>query len=269
MNIRRKRYLKAEESLSEYRRIARRRIITAAIFTILAVILAYHLSILSVRSDPSKYTSGVNIPKAIIIDGIGLTKPNLSFLRVVYETLSQAGFDVEIYIGRQVTMKLLDNMKGYKLIVLRVHSAVDAVYGDLYLFSAEAYNPEQYIYEQLYGEYREAYTFDMSEGPYFAIRADLLGDYDGLKDTVIILMGCNGTSSDNSIRRFFDRGVKAIIAWDGYVSLEYTDKVTSTLLRLVYTEKLSYSEAVQKIMNDMGPDPIWRSKLVYLTNPEI
>jgi len=238
-------------------------------FTFFVTCLAYYFLILQpYLLTKSANKVSIDFSRAIIIDGIGFTKPNPTFLGRAREILVGSGLKVDVYNGSQVTIKLLDDLEGYGLIILRVHSAIEVKYGFLYLFSAEAYNRDRYTYEQSHGAYKEAYTFDSSEGPYFALRADLLGREDGLKGSTIILMGCNGTGSDHAIKRLFERGVKAIVAWDGYVSLEYTDEVTLTLLNLVYTEGLSYSEAVKKIMDIMGPDPTWKSRLIYLANPE-
>ncbi|MEM1514873.1 MAG: hypothetical protein QXH24_02325 [Candidatus Bathyarchaeia archaeon] len=218
---------------------------------------------------PSLEEGGVDFSRAVIIDSIGLTKPNPAFLEGAREVLVNAGLKVEFFNGSQVTIRLLDDFGGYGLVILRVHSAIDIKHGFLYLFSAEPYSKDKYLYEQYYGAYREAYTFDSNEGLYFALRADLLGSEDGLRGSTIILMGCNGTNSEYAIEKLFEKGAKEIIAWDGYVDLEYTDKVALKLLRLVYEEGLSFSEAVQRVMDVMGPDPIWGSRLAYLDNPEV
>jgi len=47
-------------------------------------------------------------------------------------------------------------------------------------------------------------------------------------------MGCNGANSEHVISRLFERNVKAIIAWDGYVDLNYTDEITLKLIEAVY-----------------------------------
>jgi len=181
--------------------------------------------------------------------------------------LERAGLKVDVYQGEQVTIDLLNNIGGYGLIILRVHSTVYVKYGFLYLFSTEKYSRTKYVYEQLQGAFKEAYTFDEREGPYFALRADLFGSENGLVGSTIILMGCNGTNSEHMINKLFERGVKAIIAWNGYVDLEYTDKVTLNLLKTVYEEGLDFPEAVEKIMKNMGLDPVWKSKLEYLAKP--
>lgn len=241
-----------------------RRLSVAAISLAFCVILIYYFTVSQDHSE--SLDKPMLSSRAVVIDGIGLTRPNPDFIRRVNETLVKAGFSVDVYIGDQVTMKLLDHdLGGYNLIILRVHSAIDE-YGFLYIFSAETYDPLKYIKERIYGAYKEAYTFDRTEGLYFTLRADLLGSENGLKGSIIVLMGCNGTNSRHAIKKLFDRGVKAVIAWDGYVSLEYVDEVIPKLLEIVYIENRSYEDAVQKIMATIGPDPNYGSRLLYLAN---
>lgn len=239
-------------------------------FAVLAIV-ALSIVVWHLQSSPNQPTSqpqqgetNVNMSRAVIIDGIGLTRPNHEFIQGVKEVLSRAGLSVDVYQGEQVTMDLLNNVGGYGLIILRLHSAVDRDYGFLYLFSTESYSSTKYLLEQSQGAFKEAHTFDESEGPYFALRADLFGREDGLKGSTIILMGCNGTNSEHAINKLLAKGVKAIIAWDGYVDLEYTDNVTLSLLKTVYEEGVEFQEAVEKIMTELGSDPLWKSKLEYL-----
>ncbi len=214
------------------------------------------------QSQPSY---GVNPSKAVIIDGIALTKPNPKFIQGAKEILSQAGLKVDVYQGEKVTIELLRKIGGYELIILRVHSAIHKRYGFLYLFSAEKYSVYRYIPEQIQGAVKEAYTFNENEGPYFALRADLLGDKGSLSGSIVILMGCNGTNSKHAANKLFEKGVNAIIAWNGYVDLEYSDNIILNLLRAVYEHGLSFKKAVGKLMNGYGPDPMWKSRLECLT----
>lgn len=239
--------------------------------TVLVVSLAYFLIMQnhpSLQSPSSSSGDIVETSRAAIIDGIGLSKPSFSFIQGVKETLEKAKMSVDVYEGEDVTIDRLMRIGGYELLILRLHSAVDSKYGFLYFFSAERFNETAYEarfdqYVRITGAVREGVTFDGEH--YFALRADLLGCLNdgGLRGSTIILMGCNGTNSDHAINRLFERGVKAIIAWDGFVDPDYTDEVTFELLRAVYDEGLSYKEAVQRI----SPDPKWKSRLVYLANP--
>jgi len=214
---------------------------------------------------------GVDMSRAAIIDGIGVTKPNPEFMGGVKEVLERAGLKVDVYEGENVTIDLLRNIGGYGILILRVHSAIDLKYGFLYLFSAEEFNETEYDVrfseEKRLGAVREGVTFENER--YFALRADLLGYLrpNGLKGSTIILMGCNGTGSEHTLNRLFEKGVKAIIAWNGYVSLEYTDEITLNLIRAAYEKSLKFPEAVKKIMEEYGPDPVYESKLEYIGEP--
>lgn len=217
--------------------------------------------------------SGVNMLRAAIVDGLALTRPNPSFTSRVKETLEGAGLSVDIYEGEDVTIDLLRGIGGYGLLILRLHSAVDEKYGFLYLFSAERFNKTlceiKFGEEYSKGIIREGKTFENES--YFALMADFLGymNWGGLDGSIIILMGCSGASSSHAINRLLnERGVRAVIAWDGYVDLEYTDMVAIKLIEEVYARGLSFEEAVEKVMEEHGPDPIWKSKLRYLTKQE-
>lgn len=207
--------------------------------------------------------------RAVLVDGIELTKPNPDFTKGVKEILNRSGLKLDIYEGSEVTINLLENLAGYGLIILRLHSAVDK-YGLLYIFSAEPYNESEISrFGSEWGlAVRQAITFENES--YFALRADLLGyknKEEGFKGSVMILMGCNGTDSETVIQNLFKKGVKIIIAWDGYVDLDYTDEITLLLLKAVYERKLSFKNAVEELMKEKGPDPVWKSHLKYLAPP--
>ena len=239
----------------------------AAAATAATTLLVVILLLLFIRQQAQNQISIENAPKrAAIIDGIGLTKPNPEFIEEAKNALSRAGLSVEVYVGEKVTINLLRSIGGYEMLILRTHSAVSQTDGYLYIFSAERYNRNQYVIEQMEGIVREARTFIEGESPYFALRADQLGGENGLKGTTIIIMGCNGTNSYKTIKTLLIRGAKAIIAWNGYVDLTYTDKITLNLIKAVYTEGLSYKEAIEKIMKQYGPDPIYKSKLEYVAS---
>jgi hypothetical protein len=63
------------------------------------------------------------------------------------------------------------------------------------------------------------------------------------------------------IQRFFERGVKAYISWNGYVDLSHSDEATLRLVRALYTEKLGLNEATAEVMKEVGPDPFYNSEL--------
>jgi len=250
--------------LKKKKKLARKRKIEW-IIALQVVLIIVFLLILTKYFHGSSPQPGysVNPSRAVIIDGVALTKPNPQFIQSVKEILSQAGLKVNVYQGKEVTINLLRKIRGYGLIILRVHSAIDK-FGFLYIFSAEKYNETGYSNQRICGAVREGITFENES--YFALRADLLGymNKESLNGSTIILMGCNGTNSQYAINKFFKRGVKAIIAWNGYVDLEYSDNITINLLKAVYEDKMNFQKAVERIMNEYGLDPEWKSKLECL-----
>lgn len=202
--------------------------------------------------------------KAAILDGIYSTRPNLSFTQNMIKILEDAGLQVDVFQGKNVTIDLLRNIKGYELIVLRLHSSMHTD-GFLYLFSGEPYEESKYVTEQLCGAVRKAYTFYEDESPFFAIKAVFLGNnnQNGLNGSTIILMGCNGTGCKFSTQRLLEKGAKAYIAWNGYVDLTHSDQAALKLVNALYTDKLNVKQAVEKVMTEIGPDKTYSSTLQY------
>jgi len=201
-----------------------------------------------------------SVPRAAILDGLWRTRPNSTFTRKLLDYLGDAGFQVDLYQGENVTINLLRNIGGYKLLVLRLHTAI--YMGWLYLFSGEPYTKYRYVAEQLSGSVEQGYII-YEDASYFALNATFLGinNAGGMKGSVIILMGCNGTDDSYSIQRFFERGTEAYIAWNGYVDLPYSDGVTLRLIKALYSDGLSLNEAVERVTKEFGPDPHYGSIL--------
>jgi hypothetical protein len=178
------------------------------------------------------------------------------------QCISNAGYKVDLFRGTNVTVDLFRNIGGYKILILRLHSAIHTD-EFLYIFSGEKYTESKYVNEQLTGAVRKGYTFNESETPYFVLNAVFLGNNNpiGLNGTTIIMTGCNGTATPYVIQRFFERGAKAYVSWDGYVGLSHSDEATLRLVRAMYSEGLSPKEAVEKVMREVGPDPFYKSQL--------
>ena len=197
------------------------------------------------------------------MDGLYDTEPNSTLTGSMMKYLSNAGYAVDVFRGANVTIDLMRNVGGYKILILRLHSAIHTD-GFLYLFSGEKYTESKYVNEQLAGAVRKAYTFNENEPPYFALNAVFLGNNKpgGLNGTMIILTGCNGTATQYVIQRFFERGVKAYVSWNGYVDLSHSDEAALRLVRALYSDGLSPKEAVEKVKQEVGPDPFYHSDLV-------
>jgi len=217
----------------------------------------------SPNSSQSQPQGNVDTTKAAILDGLYDTCPNVIWTESITNCLLNSGYRVDLFSGTNVTIDLLRSIHGYKILILRLHSAVHTD-GFLYLFSGEHYSESKYVEEQRARAVLGGLTFNHTEQPYFALNAVLLGKiYDGLNGSTIILMGCNGTSSPYSIQSLFEQGVKKYISWNGYVDPDHSDKATLALAEASYAEHLGLEEAVKKVNREIGPDPYYGSTLEY------
>jgi len=151
-----------------------RRIYTVITFLIvisLIVLVSYYLTNYFFAPGSSTNENGGNSGdgslKAVLIDGLYTTLPNDEFTRLLSETLWEAGFEVDVFQGSEVTVDFLKSVSnGYKLVILRMHSALHD--DQLYLFTAEPYSVGKYTQEQQFQLVKEAYATEESQ-PVFAV----------------------------------------------------------------------------------------------------
>jgi hypothetical protein len=212
-------------------------------------------------------------PKAAIVDQLSITQPNAAFADAATNLLEQAGYAVDYYPGEEVTVEFYRDLptRGYKLIILRVHSARlrderDALTDVVGLFTSEPYSQKRYVEEQKADRVRPSRIGYVSEGLsiYFGItpsfiKSSMKGKFD---DTTVILMGCDGLRSHETADTFLQKGAKAYVAWDGLVSSSHTDAATERLLQHLLADGLPLQEAVAQTMADVGPDPQYGSMLL-------
>jgi len=200
--------------------------------------------------------------KAALIDSLYGTHPNVEFTKSVNETLQEAGFEVDIYQGEEVTVEFLKKLTGgYKLIILRMHSALSAN-DELYLFTAEPYSAGKYVQERYFQLVKEAYATDDSQ-PVFAvnwgfIKRLMTGKFNG---TLVVAMGCDGALDPLMAQEFINQGAIGYVAWNGPVLLSHSDKAIRCLVHALYVEKLPSEEAIERTDRQIGEDPRWGAVL--------
>ena len=204
--------------------------------------------------------------KAAIVDHLSLTAPNHTFKQTATTILEEAGYTVDYYPGEEVTVEFYRNLPthGYSLIVLRVHSATTVGYRSLGLFSSEVRSTTKYVYEQLTEQLVGA-RFPNDETEYFGISPlFVLHSMKGrFQNTTIIHMGCDGLVHTTMAEAFRQKGAKVYISWDGDVLASHTDQATTHLLQHLIAEKQTIEHAVTKTREKVGPDPAYKSLLVY------
>jgi hypothetical protein len=212
--------------------------------------------------------SGLN---AAIIDQLAVLEPNQQFIQQVTTELEGCGFEVDIYSGEEVKVKLYRKLPqyGYELIVFRAHSGllkaeedseVVGVKQATCLFTAEEYRQTSYVREQLDDQLLPAEM--TSDYPLvFAVNSRfILESMPGsFNDTVIIMMGCSGLYLEDMAAAFSLKGTSAYLGWDGSVDLDYVDRAAAELITKLCTQKMTVEEAVA----DIGPDPYWGASLKF------
>jgi len=224
----------------------------------------------------SGLTAGPSGPRtAAIVDQLSLTQPNPDFAERATSILEQAGYVVDYYPGEEVTVDFYRDLPthGYELLILRVHSGLvmerSALTGSriargyVGLFTSEPYSQTEYVGEVKAGALGAASYYEggpqyFGVGPKF-IESNMRGEFN---DAPVILMGCDGLRSYDTARTFVERGAKAFVSWSGPVSAAHTDAATERLLQHLVMDGLAIQEAVTQTMDEVGPDPSYRSKLL-------
>jgi len=166
-------------------------------------------------------------PRAIILDALNTTE-GPGFTVDCTSLLQSHGYAVDVREGADVTVETIKGLKGYRIMVLRVHSGVFE--GGAWLFTGEEYSGSEHVVEQLSGEVH------MSRNPndprlMFAVGSGFVGHYlGGLGGCLVFLMDCDGLAVDDLASAFCGAGASAVMGWNGAVTLGETDEAVLFVL---------------------------------------
>ena len=241
-----------------------------AIGLVFLCFLAY-LSLYPKNPSSNDHTSP---PKAALIDHLSFSSPpsNETFIGQCEIILEGAGFDFTYYGGEEVTINFYKNLPtyDYNLLILRVHSAVikDAQGNPtnlIGLFTSEVFDETTELIHRDDLEHSRlalAKLFTGSNDTYFGITPFFVKDkMDGtFKNTVIIMMGCEGLNHTSMAEALVQKGAKVYISWTGPVAISHTDDSTIRVLQSLLQQNQTIKSAVEGI----SPDSTWTwSKLDY------
>lgn len=215
------------------------------------------------------FSSSTTIYKAIpytaaIIDQLGITHPNATFIQNTKNTLTSAGFSVNYYNYSQITVDFYRQLpsKRYSLIILRVHSCVGEYTRLTSLYTSESYSEWAYQLEQTRDQVTAVQIVE-GRSAYFAITSNFAKASDVCNNSIVIMMGCDGLKKNDMAEAFIEKGAGVYISWDGPVTAEHTDKAADQLLRNLVSKNQTIVEAIRTTMNTVGPDPYYHSRLAY------
>ncbi len=218
-------------------------------------------------------TSGDNgPPRAAVIDQLAFNIPNKDFVTQATGLLQQAGYQVDYYPSDQIDVDFYRKLpsRGYDFILFRAHAdrlqatAKDGTkFDDVVLFTSEQYDREKYTPDQAANRLVIA-KYQADGEQYFGVAPGFFenarGSFDG---ATLVVMGCEGFLTERTAQAFVDdMGAKTYISWNETVSATHTDEATEVLLRHMLIEKKSAPDAVALTMADVGPDPIYGSRLM-------
>lgn len=247
---------------------------------ILVVVVAFSILIIYSYlkpSEPNEPPPELEL-KAAIVDHLSLTVPNQTFNQTATNILQEAGFTVDYYPGEEITVEFYKNLPthGYNLIFLRVHSGLfNGTQPPLCLFTSEHYSETKYVLEQLTDRLTGvAYSEEEAKMgiAYFGVTPKFVQQdmKESFQNTTIIMMGCNGLTELlypypvplPMPEAFVGKGAKVYVGWDLAVSAGHTDQATIQLITYL-TQNQTITQAVENTMNEVGPDPISESVLLY------
>jgi hypothetical protein len=265
----RKKLLGMKHKVREEKKREQRVALAVAVAILISIIFFFGFLINSMLNQPltSQPVSSTSESKAAIVDHLSLTVPNQTFIQTAINTLEKAGYSVDYYEGERVTVDFYRNLPahGYGLIVLRVHSALmGGCSPPVALFTSEPASKTKYVYEQLTDQlvganFRDEETIYFGIAPLF-VKHSMNGRFE---DSIIILMGCDGLTYTSMAEAFIEKGAKVYISWSGSVLASHTDLATSRLLQHYLIEKRTLREALIATFKEVGPDPMYKSVLLY------
>jgi len=223
------------------------------------------------------YFNNPTKPKAAIIDqlssselSLGSQHKNETFVNEAEELLYKRFSEIDYY-SDNATVDQYAHLPslGYKLIIWRVHSALDP---EKYIAICSSERYEQGKYEQYSEDQLKLCNITGDPYPYFAITPYFIKECmsGSFEDTVIIFMSCNGLKMGyyKTAEAFVEKGVKVFISWDGWIGPSDNDHAIAHLLDYLINKNYTVSEAVSKIPEFYSSEFGW-SELHYYPDPEV
>ena len=217
---------------------------------------------------------------AAIVDALSELNPDPSFEQTAIEYLTAAGMYVDVYNASTVSVEFMKSFPvGYDLVLFRLHSGT-GTHGVFY-FTSEQYDESKHQPEQYRGELEPAKDYE-GHPQVFSFGAKFVDAYlqKRFQNAIIVGMGCFGVgtshgmdeepllgsateTSSNMADAFIRQGALAIIGWDKLVSLSFSDDASLRLIKALTVEHMSVSNAVEVTNRAFGPDPTYKSQLVF------
>lgn len=197
------------------------------------------------------------------------------FTRKTVELFEGENIKVDVY--ENITIDLYRQLPtlGYKVIILRVHSAQateteEGTEYEITLFTTESYSSSKYPVLQTEGLVGPvSFRGPDERGKKFAItnkfvRSEMKGKFD---NTLLVMVSCsvlNPKSKYGFVRTLMRKGASAIASWNGLVTLSHGNKATFRFLKHIVLDNMTLKKAADETLEEAGPDPKHGTELVVL-----
>ncbi len=255
---------------------------------IVAVVsVAIAVSVISLFFYDTAEANNVNsydtVPKAAIIDQLYDDNPNPLFQDTAARFLEDAGYEVEIFTTKDITVDFYKKLplQNYKFVVVRSHGAADEQ-NSVTLFTGEKYTTDKYISEQLFGQIKKgaplaevnfvangtesqwvivnetystlsmpANALTTTDEEYFLITPEFVDSaMEGkFSKTVFVLGGCSTMHTDGLAKAFINRGASSVVGWDNTIGALDNDIAMLQLLDRLLVKNMEMDDAVDSVMN--------------------
>lgn len=242
---------KAKKKIKEGKKKFTTRKLAILSLLITTLIVSVFLVLYILRENISEFSF-----KAALIDQLGssildqsIRYSNQTFVESAKQMLYEK-FSIVHYYSNNATVNEYKNLasRGYKLIIWRVHSALDLDQKFIAVSTSEKYEPGKY---DVYVNNGYLSVCNISGFLFFGITPSFITEImEGrFEDTVIIFMSCNGLKQGyyRTAEALKEKGVKAFISWDGWINPEDNDNSIELVIRHLLIENRTIKEAVDEI----------------------
>ncbi|NOZ30514.1 MAG: hypothetical protein GXO68_00980 [Crenarchaeota archaeon] len=223
-------------------------------------------------TQPEKITIDQLKKKVLIYDSLYREFPHDQLLDYIVQEFENAGFQVDVYRGRNATLDPLVAMGEYGIVILRAHGAYNNdensgkplgtyIYTGLYLIEAQALYGVNTINKGLDdGLYAPAVIpregVPVSQLPkYLSVSPKFFKTMTtSLNNTIVFYTGCFGMNDDRLANVLISKGAYMYIGWDGNVTWVFSDQ----FLKQWVDALIQYRDPVQALAavnSTLGADP--------------
>ena len=218
--------------------------------------------------------------KVLILDPLSQDYPNPELIGDLVRMFSNAGCTITVLEGESFTVKQVELMSYYNIIIFRGHTGwrnnVRIINGKKEITTYVAlYTGEPFSKDKYPDLLREGYV---GEGiPLTRIGAKSNKTYEAVtqyylekvlksfpENTTIILSTCFSTMTEHLAKVFFEKGADRVIGWSEKVTITHADRALRLLVEKVFADNETWREAVDEINRELGPDPVYNSTIQLL-----